>query len=161
MAAKQHYRGYTNAAASLASTASASASSAIYGDESEQASKSASSLYSKASDTVSSLSAQASEATVRALDDSKDYVYSTWDDNKLRSYLEEKGVIKTKQQTTRDQLLAYMRDSYANVANPAWDAWSDSYMVSCLPVCVLLRPLSITMSSARVARFARDHQIGL
>ena len=31
LAAKQHYRGYTNAAASLASTASASASSAIYG----------------------------------------------------------------------------------------------------------------------------------
>jgi hypothetical protein len=52
-----------------------------------------------------------------------------WDDNRLRSYLEEKGVIKTKQQATRDQLLAKMKESYASVANPVWSAWSDSYIV--------------------------------
>lgn len=160
LAAKQYYRGYTDAAASYASTASHAASSAIYGDEKDQASKSATSLYSKASNTassvagqasntVSSVAAQASESAVRALDDSKDYVYSTWDDNRLRSYLEEKGVIETKQQATRDQLLAYMRDSYAKVSNPVWDAWSDSYMVSTIP-----NPFHhiLTLVQARVAR---------
>lgn len=56
-------------------------------------------------------------------------MYSTWSDNDLRSYLEDKGVIKTKTQSTRDELLAKMKESYASVANPAWEAWSDSYIV--------------------------------
>lgn len=158
LAAKQYYRGYTDAAASYASTASHAASSAIYGDEKDQASKSATSLYSKASNTVSSVAAQASETAVRALDDSKDYVYSTWDDNRLRSYLEEKGVIKTKQQATRDQLLAHMRDSYAKVSNPVWDAWSDSYMV-----CTVPNPFHyiLTFVQARVAHRSWTYQIRL
>ena len=53
-----------------------------------------------------------------------------WDDNQLRSYLEEKGVIKTKSEKKRDELLGLMRDNYAKVANPVWEAWSDSYIVS-------------------------------
>ena len=57
-----------------------------------------------------------------------------WDDNHLRSYLEEKGIIKTKQQATRDELLAKMRETYAQAANPIWQAWSDSYIVSALPM---------------------------
>jgi hypothetical protein len=55
---------------------------------------------------------------------------SSWDDNRLRSYLEEKGVIKTKQQATRDELLAKMNEAYAKTTNPIWQAWSDSYIVS-------------------------------
>ena len=46
-----------------------------------------------------------------------------------RSYLEEHGIIDAKQETTRGQLLGYMRDAYASVANPIWEAWGNSYMV--------------------------------
>ncbi len=92
-------------------------------------SKSVSSLYSSASDSFTSVAAQSSESLARQLDNTKDYVYSTWDDNHLRSYLEGKGVIKTKQQATRDQLLAYMRDTYTSTVDNVWEAWSDSYMV--------------------------------
>lgn len=58
-----------------------------------------------------------------------DYSWCRWDDNRLRSYLEEKGVIKTKQQATRDQLLAKMKESYTSATDPVWQAWSDSYIV--------------------------------
>lgn len=51
-----------------------------------------------------------------------------------RSYLEEKGVVDSKQQTTRGQLLEYMRDKYASVADPIWEAWGNSYMV-CIYHC--------------------------
>lgn len=47
----------------------------------------------------------------------------------MRSYLEEKGVIKTKQQATRDELIAKMKASYVSTTDPAWQAWSDSYIV--------------------------------
>lgn len=63
----------------------------------------------------------------------------SWDDNQLRSYLEKKGVIKTKQQATRDELLAKMQETYAKATNPVWQAWSDSYIVSTLflaSVCI-------------------------
>ncbi|KAK7688573.1 hypothetical protein QCA50_008111 [Cerrena zonata] len=132
--AKQQYRQYNSAASSassgvgslagqasksatsLASEASRTASTAVYGDSTDQASKS-----------VSSYIAQATAEVGRTLDDSKDYVYSTWDDNKLRKYLEEKGVVKTKEKATRDQLLAKMRETYAQTTTPVWKAWSDSY----------------------------------
>jgi len=71
------------------------------------------------------------------MDETRDYVYSTWDDNKLRAYLEDKGVITSRQKTTRDQLLAYMSDAYVAVANPVWEAWSESYMVSSTPLTTL------------------------
>ncbi|THH29965.1 hypothetical protein EUX98_g4221 [Antrodiella citrinella] len=108
---------YSASATSLASQASQSASTAVYGDSQYQASKS-----------LSSVIAQATTEAARKLDDSKDYVYSTWDDNRLRSYLEEKGVIKTKQQATRDEMLAKMKETYTKSVNPVWQAWSDSYI---------------------------------
>ncbi len=86
-------------ASSLSSTASAAASTALYGDSLHQASKSASqaadhasksassagaqaskslsSVGVHASKSASSVVAQASDSVARALDDSKDYVYST------------------------------------------------------------------------------------
>ena len=128
-AVKQAYNTYSASATSFVSGASAAASTAVYGDKQYQASKSVSSLYSSATDSVSNIAAQSTEALARQLDDSKDYVYSTWDDNQLRSYLEENGVIKTKQQVTRDQMLGYMRDTYAKAADPLWQSWSDSYLV--------------------------------
>ena len=67
-----------------------------------------------------------------------------WDDNRLRTYLEEKGIIKTKQQATRDELLAKMRETYAATANPVWQAWSDSYLVSSRGLeCIALKLIVI------------------
>ncbi|KAJ8517593.1 hypothetical protein ONZ45_g5236 [Pleurotus djamor] len=119
--AKQKYRAYTDTASSLSSMASASASTAVYGDTAYQASKS-----------LSSIAAQATKQANRVLDDSTDYVYSTWDDNQLRTYLEEKGLIKTKAQKSRDEMLVMMRDAYSKVANPIWQAWSYVYQHSWL-----------------------------
>lgn len=127
--AKEKYRQYGNAASSfssqasasassLSSQASASASTAVYGDKKYQASKS-----------VSSVVAKATSPAVAAFDESKDYVYSTWDDNQMRSWLEEKGLLKTKQQKKRDELLQMMHDAYGKAVNPVWQAWSDSYIV--------------------------------
>jgi len=62
------------------------------------------------------------------MDDTKDYIYSTWSDNQLRTYLEEKGVIRTKAQVSRDEMLAKMREAYAAAADPVYSAWSDSYI---------------------------------
>jgi hypothetical protein len=115
--ANKHYRQFKHAASTYASQATASVSSAYYGSPMDQASA-----------TASSIIAQATTPVARALDDSKDYVYSTWDDSQLRSYLQEKGVIKTDAEIRRDQLLGYMRDSYAAATDPIWNAWSDSYI---------------------------------
>ncbi|CAL1698317.1 unnamed protein product [Somion occarium] len=134
--AKQKYNLYSSAASSysasassLASQASDTAYTALYGDSKSQASKS-----------VSSYVAQATSDASRKLDDSKDYVYSTWDDNRLRKYLEDKGVIKTKQQATRDELLEKMRETYSQTTNPIWKAWSDSYIHEWLVSHGILHP---------------------
>ncbi|THV02654.1 hypothetical protein K435DRAFT_775444 [Dendrothele bispora CBS 962.96] len=115
--AKSRYRAYTDAASSFASTASQAASTAIYGDSTHQASKS-----------ISSIAAQATKEAQKTFDNSKDYVYSTWSDSDLKKYLVQKGVMKSDAQKTRDEMLRLMQDSYAKVADPVWQAWSDSFM---------------------------------
>ncbi|CAE6404769.1 unnamed protein product [Rhizoctonia solani] len=122
--AKQYYRSYASAVSSLSAAASATASTAVYGDYGYQASKSASS----ASQSASAVAASGSACVAKALDDSKDYVYSEWSDSDLRAYLEKHGVVKTQAQLTREQLLAQMRTAYGAVANPVYSAWSTSYM---------------------------------
>ena len=116
--AKQQYRAYKDAASSLSSQAFASASTAIYGDSTYQASKS-----------VSSIIAQATKEAARALDNADDYVYSKWDNSQLEDYLRTKGVLKGQVETNRQAFLAKMEDAYAKVANPIWEAWSDTYIV--------------------------------
>ncbi|GLB44187.1 putative stress-responsive nuclear envelope protein [Lyophyllum shimeji] len=107
--AKTRYRAYQNAASSIAAQASDSAH--------------------HASESVSSIAAQATETAAQALDDTKDFVYSTWDNNRLRKYLESKGVqVKEGAAQSRNELLRLMRDAYAKVANPVYEAWSDSYL---------------------------------
>ncbi|PPQ71324.1 hypothetical protein CVT26_011969 [Gymnopilus dilepis] len=122
--AKQKYKAYDKAASSYASQASATISTAIYGDTKHQMSKSATSVASQAT----SAAAQATKEVARAFDESKDYVYSTWDDNQMRSWLEEKGVIKPKAQVRREELLEKMHSAWGRVANPIWEAWSSSYI---------------------------------
>ncbi|KAI0354230.1 hypothetical protein OH77DRAFT_1496832 [Trametes cingulata] len=106
----------SKSASSLASSASAQASTAVYGDSWYQASKSA-----------SSIAALATDKAAITLDDTKDYVYSTWDDNRIRAYLQEHGVVEPPA-TPRNKLLAKMKETYAAAANPVYKAWSDSYI---------------------------------
>jgi hypothetical protein len=72
--------------------------------------------------------AEATNAAHDTFDETKDYVYSTWNDNQLRSWLEQHGYIKTKQQASRDEMLARMKEVYASTTDPIYSAWSDSYM---------------------------------
>ncbi|KAJ6478631.1 hypothetical protein C8R47DRAFT_1019932 [Mycena vitilis] len=112
--AKSQYAAYTSAA----STLSAQASTAVYGGSTHQMTKSA-----------SSVAAQATREAARQLDDAKDYVYSTWDDNRLRNYLTEKGTAaKDLADKKRAELLTLMRDAYARTTTPVYEAWSESYM---------------------------------
>ena len=113
--ARQQYRGAQDAASSL----SYKASTGVYGSPNYQASRS-----------VSSIIAQATAEVGEKFDASKDYVYSTWDENQLRKFLESKGALKKKQQATKTEMLGMMRDYYAKVADPVYSTWSDSYMVS-------------------------------
>ena len=114
--AKSKYSAYTDAASSFSSRATA-----VYEDTQLQMSKSASSIASQASSAVNQAH--------KSFDQSKDYVYSTWSDNEMHTWLEKKGLIKTKSEKKKDELLQMMHDAYGSVANPVWEAWSDSYLV--------------------------------
>ncbi|KAH9851303.1 hypothetical protein C2E23DRAFT_869486 [Lenzites betulinus] len=114
----------TKSAGSFASSASAQASTAVYGDSWQQASKS-----------VASIAALATDSAAATLDDTKDYVYSTssaydvhrWDDNRIREYLKEHGVVSPPA-TPRNKLLAKMQETYVAATSPVYKAWSDSYL---------------------------------
>lgn len=117
--AKSKYRAYTDAASSLGTQASQTATSAASGSSSQAT---------QATKSITSFISQSTQEVGRQIDDTKDYIYSTWSDNQLRKYLEDKGVIKTGTQKKREEYLALMKDNYASVADPVWGAWSESYV---------------------------------
>jgi len=119
-------------ASSISKNAPASASSASKSIESaaSQASKDAKNLSKSASKTGSAAFAQATDGVAATYNDATDYVYSTWDDNTLRSWLEANGVIKTKSEAKRDELLSSMKDAYSTTVNAPYETFSDSYLVS-------------------------------
>ena len=141
--AKQRYRSYTDAASYYSSLASASATS-VYSEATDT-------VYG-ASKSVSSIAAQATREAARALDDTKDYVYSTWDDNRLRDYLEKKGVVEAKHASTRLELLRLMRQQYRKASDPVWEGWSDSYMREWLIAHNLLEPSDTSSRSTLVGK---------
>lgn len=100
--AKNHYNAYKNAGYSLSSTVT---------------------------DTLSGWVATGTDNALKTFDESKDYVYSTWGDTQMKEYLVSRGVLKSDAQKTRDQYLKLMKEHYAAVADPVWQAWSDSYLV--------------------------------
>jgi len=111
------------------------ASTAVYGHPTDQAASSASSAASVASSgfyggasSVSSQAAYASARVQKKLDDAKDYIFSTWDDNQLRTWLEEHDVVSTPAPTGRAALLNTVRGAYLKVTNPIYEAWSTSTM---------------------------------
>ncbi|KAJ7584983.1 hypothetical protein C8J56DRAFT_139800 [Mycena floridula] len=109
-------------------------------------------------ETLTSYAAAATSEVEQTLDDTKDYVYSTWDDNRLRSFLEEKGVLKTKQQAKRDELLKMMRENYAAVTQPVWNAWATSYIHSWLVNHNLVAPTPTATEKARKALVDKMNQ---
>ena len=122
----------TTTVAALTQRASA-ASTAVYGHPTDQAASSASSAAygaaSAASSGASAVSAQAAYASAKAakkLDDAKDYVFSSWDDNQLRTWLEEHGVVSTPAPTGRAALLNNVKVAYAKATGPVYHAWSTS-----------------------------------
>lgn len=105
------------------------ASTAIYGHPTDQAASSVSSAYGQASQTATSLASQASYASAKVakkFDDAKDYVFSTWDDNQLRTWLQENNVISTPEPTGRAALLNNVRTAYLKSTQPIYNAWSTS-----------------------------------
>ncbi|KAG2351779.1 hypothetical protein BDR07DRAFT_1317603 [Suillus spraguei] len=117
--ARQKYRSYTDAASYYSSLASETVTSA-YCDATD--------TLHHASKSVSSMVAQATQDVVRAFDDSKDYVHSTWDDNHLRSWLENHEIVEARQASTHAELMKLANDYCRTAVEPVWSAWSDSYM---------------------------------
>lgn len=119
--AKNKYRAYTDAAALYSTLASASASSACAG---------ATDAAHSASQCISSAVAQATYEVTRAFDDTRDYVYSSWDDHRLRNWLEGHGIVQAKSADTKDELTRLANDYYRKETSVMWESWSDLYIVS-------------------------------
>ncbi|KAF5390864.1 hypothetical protein D9757_004490 [Collybiopsis confluens] len=129
LAAKRRWRDWEEAkskfeasAGNLGSSASSVASSV--------ASQATSSVLSATSAVVSFAAQATSELPRHPLDDTKDYVWSTWDDTRLRKYLVEKRIIddRTAVGKKRDELIALIKNEYKSAEDSAWEVWSDSYI---------------------------------
>jgi phage antirepressor YoqD-like protein len=46
----------------------------------------------------------------------------------MRAWLVERGLLKSKEQKKKEEMLRMMHDAWGRVADPVWDAWNDSYM---------------------------------
>jgi hypothetical protein len=122
----------SKSASSLSKSASSAASSVSKNVPTDASSLSyeVSSGASGASKSASSLYAAASGQAVKAANDATDYVYSSWDDSQLRSWLIDNGYMKSKTEATRDQMLGYAKDAYTSTVNAPYEVFSDSYLVS-------------------------------
>lgn len=119
--AKNKYRAYTDAAALYSSLASGSISS-TYASGTDAANF--------ASQCITNAVAQATDEVARGFDDTKDYVYSTWDDNRLRNWLKDHDIIEAKSAHTKNELTKLANEYYRKAIFAVWESWSDSYIVS-------------------------------
>ncbi|KZV62955.1 hypothetical protein PENSPDRAFT_758355 [Peniophora sp. CONT] len=81
--------------------------------------------------TMGSASAYAAQATAdigRKASEQRDWAYSTWTDSQFHDFLVEKGLVKSQQQATRDEMINQFNSWYHSAVDPAYDAWSDSYL---------------------------------
>jgi len=83
---------------------------------------------------------RATHEVARAIDDSKDYIYSTWDDSRLRSWLEEQGVVEARNAKTREELMRLANNYFSKATSAVWESWSDSYIREWLVAHKLLKP---------------------
>ncbi|KAI0027980.1 hypothetical protein K488DRAFT_90238 [Vararia minispora EC-137] len=63
----------------------------------------------------------------KAMED-RDWVYSSWDDSELRAYLVDKGLLKSKEELTREQMIKKFQDYYHSAVDPVYEFWSDSFI---------------------------------
>jgi hypothetical protein len=144
--AKQKYHSYTDAASYYFSLASETATSA-YSDATDT-------LY-DTSKSANNIVAQSTQDVGRAFDDSKDYVYSAWDDNRLRSWLEDQGVVDARQASTHAKLMMLANDYCRTAVEPIWNAWSDSYMREWLISHNLLSPSDTASRSTLLGKMKK------
>jgi len=110
--AKQKYKEYSDAARTFADRATAVTHSEP----------------THVTDRVASFLSHATADASRRFHESEDYFFETWDDNRLRRFLQEKGFLEANDKTYRKDLLSMVKDAYNSVAEPVWNAWSNSYM---------------------------------
>lgn len=122
--------------ASSASSAASKSATQAYSSASAAASSGVSSALAAAhsraqhaSQDAHAAAGSAHKAVSDSINDSTDWVWSTWNDNQLRSYLEQHGIIKTPAEAKRDQLLASVKDTYTKTVNAPYELFSDSYLV--------------------------------
>ncbi|GAA6042300.1 hypothetical protein NBRC10512_002587, partial [Rhodotorula toruloides] len=72
--------------------------------------------------------AQAYDYVAGKLEDTRDYVYSTWTDSDLHSWAVSKGLVKPEEKKRRDELLDLVRKPYSDATSHVYEAWSDSYL---------------------------------
>ncbi|KAJ4465415.1 hypothetical protein C8J55DRAFT_482114 [Lentinula edodes] len=133
LVAKRRWRDWQDAKANFDASASSMGSSAssVVSSAMSQASSTVVTTASSASSAVVSYAAQATaELPQHPLDDTKDYVWSTWDDTQLRKYLVQKGVIddRTAAGKKRDELVALVKNGYNSAQGNIWEMWGDSYI---------------------------------
>lgn len=93
-----------------------------------------------ATNTVSDTAAQATRELGRAFDETKDHVFSTWDDSRLRKWLEDHDMVEARKANTRQELLDLANRYFREASDPVWQTWSDSYMHEWLVAHNLLPP---------------------
>ena len=59
----------------------------------------------KSTSGIASQATSAVNQVHKSFDQFKDYVYSTWSDNEMRTWPEKKGLFKTKSEKKKDELL--------------------------------------------------------
>lgn len=129
-AASQASSAVSSAAAAAANSVSETTSSAYYA-----AANAPALAYDTAAETLQGEQASLNQFRTAIADnsprsDGRDYVYSTWSDSDLRSYLIEKGLIKSDAKKRRDELLDLIRKPYNDAATNVYDTWSDNVIVS-------------------------------
>lgn len=69
---------------------------------------------------------QAYDYVAGVLDDSRDYVYSSWSDSDLHSWLVSKGLVEPEAKKQRRELLDLIKTPYNEATTHAYEAWGDS-----------------------------------
>ncbi|BEJ12130.1 hypothetical protein CspHIS471_0205900 [Cutaneotrichosporon sp. HIS471] len=100
-------------------------SSAVFGGPTDHAKASVESAASEVSSHASAAAGMTYNWASGKLDDTRDYVFSKWDNSDLEDWLEVHGVIKPNP-VSRNGLLAAVREAYTKTLTPIYDSWETS-----------------------------------
>jgi hypothetical protein len=88
----------------------------------------AASHVSTAANSAASYASGVASYMARRLDDAQDYVFSSWPDEDLTSWLKAHNALPDPPPSSRGGLLDHVRDAYSKITSPAYSAWSNSYL---------------------------------